>query len=89
MSNKAMHDSQQERDFKQEVAELLEKFPELVGQRLPQEVVDEAMAGESLVSAYEKYQAKNLRAKAPVTGVSGGGAVNERGVDDFLRGFNS
>ena len=43
------------RDFKPEVAELVELYPELSGKTLPQEVVNTALKGKSLVAAYTQY----------------------------------
>jgi hypothetical protein len=43
------------RDFKPEVAELVELYPELSGKTLPQEVVNAALKGKSLVAAYTQY----------------------------------
>lgn len=81
MKNKA------KRDFLEETRALLKKYPELLGKSLPEEVVNAAMEGMSLVEAYEEYVSKNLRRKAPVTGATGHGGVEQE--DDFLRGFNS
>ena len=77
----------EKRDFLRETRELLRKYPELLGGCLPREVVDAAMEGMSLVEAYEQYIRRNLRRKAPVTGTTGHGTVEQE--DDFLRGFNS
>ena len=43
------------RDFKPEVAELVELYQELSGKTLPKEVVDAALKGKSLVAAYTQY----------------------------------
>lgn len=77
------------RDYLAETRDLLKRYPELVGGKLPREVVDAVLEGMSLTEAYENYLTRNLRAVAPVTGIAGGAAVNIRGEDDFLRGFNS
>lgn len=46
-----------ERDFKPEVAKLLNKFPSLKGKTLPQEVVDKAIrTGAELVDVYQEYR---------------------------------
>ena len=76
-----------ERDYAAETKELLAKYPELLGGRLPEEVVAAAMEGMSLTEAYETFLARSLRKRAPVTGATGHGKAVEE--DDFLRGFNS
>ena len=78
---------QQQRDFQTEIRALLQKYPELRGKSLPQEVVDAAMEGMPLVEAYEQYRSAHLRRRSPVTGTAGYGAAEWE--DDFLRGFNS
>lgn len=97
------------RDFKPEVAELLEDFPELKGKTLPQEVVDAALKGQTLTVAYTKYLQRQMQAdharlqkenktlkqnaeaakRAPVRGVTSGGATKEGISDPFLAGFNA
>lgn len=79
---------QNERDFLAETQELLALYPEILGSSLPREVVEMAMEGMSLLEAYEHYIREKNRARAPVTGTAGGEAVNEKGEDAFLRGFN-
>ena len=90
----------EERDFDREIRELIEKYPELAGKSLPDEVVMAALDGEDLTKAYEAYREEHSHAeeerggkktalRAPVRGVSGGEAVRMQGEDDFLRGFNA
>ena len=50
-----------QRDFIAEIGTLLKKFPELLGKGLPQEVVDAAKDGMSLVEAYEQYMSTSER----------------------------
>lgn len=84
------HSTEKEkRDYGTEIASLLERYPELVGTTLPRAVVEAALNGESLADAYGAYLSRTLRSHAPVRGVSGSAAVQQRGEDDFLRGFNS
>jgi len=84
------------RNFDMEVSELMEYAPELEGGSLPEEVIDAAASGKSLKDAYAQFRAgeeeikrqnEAAREKAPVGGVSGGGGIVEREVDDFLRGL--
>ena len=91
----------EERDFDSEIRELMEKYPELAGRSLPNEVVQAALDGMDLTKAYEIYREERSGAekerggngktamRAPVRGVSGGEAVRMQGEDDFLRGFNA
>lgn len=91
----------EERDFDSEIRELMEKYPELAGRSLPDEVVMAALDGMDLTRAYEIYCEEQSAAekergengktamRAPVRGVSGGEAVRMQGEDDFLRGFNA
>ena len=91
----------EERDFDREIRELIEKYPELGGKSLPDEVVLAALDGMDLTKAYEAYRAERSNKesahagkeknafRAPVRGVSGGEAVRMQGEDDFLRGFNA
>ena len=50
------------RDFKPEVADLLQVYPELKGKTLPKEVVDTALQGETLLVAYSKYVQNKTKA---------------------------
>ncbi len=84
------------RDFEAEVAELMDFAPELEGETLPESVIEAAAGGKSLKDAYSafrdsqaeiKRQNEAAREKAPVGGVSGGGSIVSREVDDFLRGL--
>lgn len=50
------------RDFKPEVADLLQVYPELKGKTLPQEVIDTALKGETLLVAYSKYTQQKTKA---------------------------
>lgn len=88
-----------ERDFGAEVEDLLREFPEAAeAGRLPDEVVQAcARDGKSALEAYRDW-ALTARAaafhersahRAPVRGVSGGGAVENQGKDAFLSGFDS
>lgn len=98
------------RDFKAEVADLLQSHPELRGTKLPDEVVQACVVkGRPLASAYEEYSRKKTEAenravkaenkrlkqnadaakRAPVRGVSKGGATKLEPDDPFLIGFNS
>ena len=52
-----------QRDFRPEVAELLREYPELQGKTLPKEVVDAALAGQSLTVAYTKYVQQQTKAE--------------------------
>ena len=52
-----------ERDFKPEVAALLQAYPELHGKVLPQEVVDEALKGSNLTVAYTRYVQRQTKAE--------------------------
>ena len=45
----------EERDYVSEVAMLVEKYPELKGKTIPEEVVLAALDGEELIAAYEDY----------------------------------
>ena len=90
-----------ERDFEGEVKALYEARPEMKGQELPQEVVEACMEGKTVSEAYTDYARKKHQeariqrqneknaAKAPVRGLSGGGATNVGAEDAFLRGFNT
>lgn len=50
------------RDFVPEVAELLEVYPELRGKKLPKEVVEAAIKGQRVITAYTKYRNKQDKA---------------------------
>ena len=50
------------RNFLPEAVELLEVYPELKGQKLPDEVVEAAHKGERLLAAYTKYVKKQAKA---------------------------
>jgi len=50
------------RDFTPEVLELLEVYPEMKNQRLPDEVVEAAHRGERVLAAYTKYVKKQAKA---------------------------
>lgn len=85
------------RDFEAEVAELISSAPELEGGVLPDAVIDAAAAGKSLKTAYDEFRAaenevrqqnEEAKSRAPVGGVSGGGGIVERELDEFLRGLN-
>ncbi len=88
-----------ERDFGAEVEDLLREFPEAArAGRLPDEVVQAcARDGKSALEAYRDYALTTRAAafrersaqRAPVRGVSGGGAVENQGKDAFLSGFDS
>lgn len=90
------------RDFDGEVSTLLQVFPELAGQSLPDEVVEECIGkGTPLVRAYADYQ-ENAAAvetdaryrrmenadRAPVRAVSLGAPVGSAPSDPFLMGLN-
>ena len=90
------------RDYRGEVADLLQAHPELRGTQLPASVVNACVAeGKPLVRAYEEYARKQAEAenrlkqnadaarRAPVRGVSKGGKTNTDPDDPFLIGFNS
>lgn len=92
----------EERNFAGEVADLLREFPEVRGSGpLPDEVVMEAARnGTTLLEAYrahamavrggEHASGRNERQwRAPVRGVSGTGAVEDRGRDPFMSGFDA
>lgn len=51
------------RDFKPEVAQLLEAYPELKGKQVPQEVVDAALKGQTLTVAYSQYRQRQMQAE--------------------------
>ena len=51
-----------QRDFKPEVAELMEAYPELKGKQVPQEVVDAALKGKTLLVAYTQYLQRQMQA---------------------------
>ena len=85
-----------QRDFRREVEALLEAFPELAGESLPDEVTVRSARGEDLTAAYRAYEKEQAdrraaererRERAPVRGVTGGERVRELPEDDFLRGF--
>lgn len=88
-----------ERDFGAEVEDLLREFPEAAkAGRLPDEVVQAcARDGRSALDAYRDWALTTRAAafrersaqRAPVRGVSGGGAVENQGKDAFLSGFDS
>lgn len=104
-----------QRNFRQEVADLLADRPQLrdelsKGGRLPQEVIRNAVqSGISLRAAYAEYEAENAKqdaekakqeniilkqnanakAKAPVKGTAGSGAVDTKVKDPFMEGFLS
>lgn len=88
-----------ERDFSAEVAELIAERPELAGGELPEEVTQACLDGRRLKDAFDRYAGERAEreeilrqnelsgARAPVGGVSGGGAAPSREADDFLRGL--
>lgn len=45
-------------DYMRQVEELVEKFPELKGKTIPEEVIRAVMEGKTLVEAYEDYLAE-------------------------------
>lgn len=53
--------TEEARNFQEEIQELLHYHPELVGQMLPDVVIQEALAGKSLLCAYEDYKSGMLR----------------------------
>lgn len=84
-----------ERDFEQEVRELYKANPGLRGEELPEDVVKDCIGGKKLLDAYDAYaeaqaekQNKRSADRAPVKSVTGGGSVDTRPEDAFLRGFN-
>lgn len=91
-----MEEVKQERDFEQEVRALYEEHPQLRGEDLPEDVIKAAVEGKNLSEAYEAHeQAKQEKtkeehmARSPVKGVTGGGSVDTKPEDVFLRGFSS
>ena len=90
------------RDYDGEVNTLLEAFPQLAGQSLPEEVVQECLGGVPLVRAYAAYRERSAAAeleelrrstenvsRAPVRGVSAGAPVPNSPADPFLMGLNA
>ena len=100
------------RDYKSEVAALLDLRPELKkpGTKLPDEVTSECVkTGRPLAVVYLEYEARQEKARyeellkenkklkqnaeaasrAPVRGVSRGGAPSKQEDDPFMSGFNS
>lgn len=87
-----MEEKAVERDFEQEVHALYEERPQLRGEPLPEEVVKACAEGKNLSDAYGEYAEKQERKsvpQAPVRSVTGGGSVENKPEDAFLRGFNT
>lgn len=51
-----------DRDFRPEVADLVEAYPELHGKTIPEEVIDAALKGQTLMVAYTKYIQQKTKA---------------------------
>ena len=94
---------------REQVAELLQARPDLIGKQLPPEVFEAAKSGKNLLAAYTAYEVQQARdevaklrkeneiykqnaasaAKAPVKGVSGGGATDTKARDPILEALEA
>ena len=98
----AAEEADTSRDFDGEISTLLQAFPDLAGQSLPDEVVEECIgSGTPLVRAYAAYRERTAAAeldalrrstenagRAPVRAVSMGVPVENAPADPFLMGLN-